>query len=70
MLGSFVVAHDEDDDDDNDDVLPPKPQLLVTGPTPSLARRMNHLNPNLRLQQLQLPVLSPPPSPTPHLLQS
>jgi len=58
MLGSFVVAHDEDDDDD---VLPPKPQLLVTGPTPRLARRMNHLNPNLRLQQLQLPVLSPPP---------
>jgi len=67
MLGSFVVAHDEyDDDDDDDDVLPPKPQLLATGPTPSLARRMNQLNPNLRLQQqqqLQLPVLSPPPGP-------
>jgi len=66
MLGSFVVAHDEeDDDDDNDGVLPPKPQLLVTGPTPRLARRMNHLNPNLRLQQLELPVLSPPQPPPP-----
>jgi hypothetical protein len=51
MLGSFVVAHDEDndDDDDDDDVLPPKPQLLATGPTPSLARRMNHLNPNFKI---------------------
>jgi hypothetical protein len=50
LLGSFVVAHDEDDDDDDDDdVLPPKPQLLATGPTPSLARRMNQLNPNLKI---------------------
>jgi hypothetical protein len=72
MLGSFVVAHDEedddDDDDDDDDVLPPKPQLLATGPTPSLARTMNHLNPNFRLQQqqLQLTVLLPPSTPPQH----
>jgi hypothetical protein len=55
MLGSFVVAHDEDDndeddddDDDDDDVLPRKAQLLATGPT-GLVRRMNHLNPDLKI---------------------